>query len=25
VLLFVVPSSGPAPDLVQEAPSDNVD
>lgn len=24
VLLFVVPSSGPAPDLVQEAPSDNV-
>jgi patatin-related protein len=25
VLLFVVPSSGPAPDLVQEAPSDNLD
>ena len=25
VLLFVVPSSGPAPDLVQEAPADNVD
>ena len=24
VLLFVVPSSGPAPDLVQEAPPDNV-
>jgi patatin-related protein len=24
VLLFVLPSSGPAPDLVQEAPSDNV-
>ena len=25
VLLFVVPSSGPAPDLVHEAPPDNVD
>jgi patatin-related protein len=24
VLLFVVPSSGPAPDLVEEAPTDNV-